>query len=136
MKEILIRLLVAALLTFAAFSLSSSARGQQTVPSPARQPVQAPQAFPQTRPSSEDHAGAPTGAFSGDNDQTQDALVFTGRIAWAKGILVLMDPVARITYQLDDQARVRPFAGRSVKVVGKLEMKSNTIRIDTISLRR
>lgn len=118
MKEILIRLLVAAFLTFAALALSAPARGQQAAPktNSASQSVVLQNATP---------------ASAGD-DQTQEALVFTGQIEPEKGTLVLIDPVARITYQLDDQTRARRFVGKQVRVTGKLEMKSNTIRVDMI----
>lgn len=120
MKEILIRLLVAAFLTFAALALSAPARGQQATPktNSAGQSVVFQNATP---------------AASAGDDQTQDALVFTGQIEPEKGTLVLIDPVARITYQLDDQTRARRFVGKQVRVTGRLEMKSNTIRVDIIN---
>jgi Protein of unknown function (DUF5818) len=45
---------------------------------------------------------------------------------------VLKDPVTKMSYQLDDQAKAKPYGGEQVKVTGKLEMKSNTIHIDGI----
>lgn len=134
MKEILIRLLVAAFITFAAFALSSSARGQQPKHIDQEPQQQSASAHSQLPPETE--ASAVTEVLSGDADQTQDALFFTGQIAQAKGSLVLMDLITRITYQLDDQERAKPFAGRQVRVVGKLEMRSNTILVETISVRR
>jgi hypothetical protein len=80
MKNILVRLLVAAALTLAALVLSSSAHGQQadedttpatsggqakTPQSPVRRQIQSPASNPH-----------PSAA-----DQTQDELAFTGRIA-------------------------------------------------------
>jgi len=123
MKEILIRLLVAACLTLAAFALSSSARGLQAdSPSDARR---------SSTSAVQTAATSPSGA-----DETQEALVFTGQIAQARRVLVLMDPVTKMTYQLDDQVRATRFVGRQVKVIGRLGMKSNTIHIDTITATR
>ena len=134
MKEILIRLLVAAFITFAAFALSSSARGQQ--PEPIDQKPQQQSASARSQLPLETEVSAITEVLSPDADQTQDALVFTGRIAQAKESLVLMDLITRITYQIDDQARAKPFAGHQVRIVGKLEMRSNTILVEMISVRR
>jgi len=35
-------------------------------------------------------------------------------------------------YQLEAQAKAKPFVGKQVKVTGKLEMRSKTIHIDSI----
>ncbi len=40
------------------------------------------------------------------------------------------DPVTKMSYQLDDQSKAKPYIGK--QVIGKLEMKSNTIHIDSI----
>ena len=45
---------------------------------------------------------------------------------------MLKDPVTKMSYQLDDQAKAKPFVGKQVKVTGKLEMKSKTIHIEGI----
>jgi hypothetical protein len=37
-----------------------------------------------------------------------------------------------VSYQLDDQSKVKRYFGKQVKVTGKLEMNSNTIHIDSI----
>lgn len=120
MKEILIRLLVAACLTLAAFALSSSARGLQTY-SPADATHSNPKALQTAALTS-----------SSNEDETQEAFAFTGQVAQTKRVLVLMDPITKIAYQLDDQVRARRYIGRQVKVIGRLDLKSNTIRIDTI----
>ena len=137
MKEILIRLLVAAFLTFAAFALSSSARGQQPDSTPNSVVPKQQQQVPSTQsPRSPDaELSDVTDAILPGDDQTQDAFVFTGHITRENGSLVLMDPVTRIHYQLDNQSRAMPFLGHQVRVVGKLEMRSNTILIDTIGTR-
>jgi hypothetical protein len=136
MTQMLIRLLLAALLTFAAFALSSSARGQQAnsdatpthaqMSSPAQQPGYTP-----APNENQEFSGSKMPSEAGE--QTQEALAFTGQITNVRATLVLLDPITRITYRLANPMRAKPFLGRQVKVVGKLERKSNTIRIDTIA---
>jgi hypothetical protein len=46
--------------------------------------------------------------------------------------LLLQDPVTKMSYRLDDQSKAKPYVGKQVKVIGKLEMKSNTIQIESI----
>lgn len=123
MKNILFRLLVAAALTLAAFALSSPAHGQEadedSTPT-------------DSKPQARDPKSPTTGAAPSSGDQTQDELAFTGRIEQEKGNLVLRDPVTRLTYQLDDQMKARKFIAKQVRVIGKLEMKSNTIQVSRI----
>jgi hypothetical protein len=64
--------------------------------------------------------------------QTQEALVFTGRVVRMNGQFVLDDPTTKVTYQLNDQAKAKQYLGRQVKVTGKLQMDSNTIQIERI----
>lgn len=128
MKTFLVRILLAAAATLVAFALSSSAQAQQAdedrAPATPRQQQSpaAPQASQQ-----HDAATPPSGEA-----QTQEALAFTGRVMKEQGQLVLKDPVTKMSYQLDDQAKAKPFVGKQVKVTGKLEMKSNTIHIQGI----
>ena len=137
MKEILIRLLIAAFLTFAAFALSSSARGQQVDAGlfPVDHVTQSQKPSDKSQPSPEYDTSTATNTFSEDADQTQDAFVFAGQITQQKGTWVLTDPITRVIYQLDDQERARHFAGRHVRVVGKLGMRTNTIQVDTITIK-
>lgn len=133
MKDILFRLLVAAALTLAAFALSSSAHGQQA-DEDATPTNSGPQGkAQQTSPSSETLTPS-SSARSSPADQTQDELAFTGRIEEEKRILILKDPITRLSYQLDDQPRAKKFNGKQVKVRGKLDMKSNTIQVSNIEL--
>jgi hypothetical protein len=131
MKNIFFRLLVAAALTLAALALSSSAHGQQAdedaTPTTAGRQAKTPQSPVRAQIQSPDSTAHPSAA-----DQTQDELVFTGRIAEENRALVLKDLVTKLTYQLDDQPRARKFMGRQVKIRGKLEMNSNTIQISRI----
>lgn len=127
MKNFLIRILLAAALTLVTFGLASSAQAQQADEDPVPASPQQPQ--PTTPKSSpQQQSSAP----SSNDDQTQQALAFTGRVTSEQGRLVLNDPVTKMSYQLDDQTKAKPYVGRQVKVIGKLEMKSNTIHIDSI----
>jgi hypothetical protein len=128
MKNFLVRILLAAAVTLVASALASSARAQQSDedPTPVNPPQTQPKTTPQT-PAQHDSADA-----SARDAQTQEALAFTGRVTKEQGQFVLNDPVTKMNYQLDDQAKARPFVGKQVKVIGKLEMKSNTIHIDSI----
>jgi hypothetical protein len=71
---------------------------------------------------------------SAGDEQTQDALAFTGRVVRENGQIVLSDPVTKMTYQLDDQSKAKPFVGKQVKVIGKLDLKSNKIHIESIEV--
>lgn len=133
MKNFLTRILLAVALTLMAFVLASSAQAQQADedPAPATPRQQQPTATPKS-PQQAQLPATPSSAEAQTNDaQTQQA-AFTGRIANEEGHLVLKDPVTKMSYQLDDQSKAKPYFGRQVKVVGKLEMNSNTIHIDSI----
>jgi Protein of unknown function (DUF5818) len=128
MKNFLVRMLLAAALILLGFALASSAQAQQAdedraPTAPRRQQSTPPRTSPQ-----QPEVPAP----SANDIQTQQALAFTGRVANEQGRLVLQDPVTKMSYRLDDQSKARPYVGKHVKVIGKLEMKSNTILIDSI----
>lgn len=121
MKNFLVRILLAAAVTLVAFALSSSARAQQADEDRA----------PATPRQSQSPA-APQASQPPADAQTQESLAFNGRVVKDQGQLVLKDAVTKMTYQLDDQAKAKPYIGKQVKVTGKLEMKSNTIHIEGI----
>jgi len=126
-KNFLIRILGAAALTLVAFALASSAQAQQADEDPApgtpreQQPTVAP------KPPQEQPVPAASSA-----NQSPQALAFTGRVAMEQDQLVLQDAVTKMNYHLDDQTKAKPYLGKQVKVVGRLETKSNTIDIDSI----
>jgi flagellar basal body-associated protein FliL len=126
-RGFLVRLLIAAAMTLVAFALASSAHAQQADedPSPAT-PRQPPDQAPHAAQPNNAQAAAPSGP------QTEDALAFTGRLVKQKGQIVLNDPVTKISYQLDDPLKAKKYTGRRVKVIGKLDLNSNTIHIDSI----
>ena len=127
MKNFLIRILLAAAFVVAAFALASSAQAQQadedpTTATPRQQPPTA--ASKSARPDDPNPASA--------DDQTQEALAFTGRVTQEEGHLLLKDPVTKMSYEFDDPSKAKPYVGKQVKVIGKLELKSNIIHIDSI----
>jgi len=113
MESILKR--TAIVLTFAAGMATLFAQSNATQTAPAAQQQTAAQAQDQQ-----------------DQMQTQDAKSFNGTIMKEKGKLVLKDTVANVSYQLDDQDKAKPFVGKQVKVVGKLDLDTNLIHIQAI----
>ena len=65
---------------------------------------------------------------------TQEAKSFSGNIVKENGKLVLKDPVTKVIYNLDDPAKAKQYVGKRVKVTGKLEMNTNTIRVESIEV--
>jgi type IV pilus biogenesis protein CpaD/CtpE len=127
------RILLAAVLTLVASALASSAQAQQADedPAPATPRQQQPTAIPES-PQPPQVPAPSSGDAQTNEAQTQQALAFTGRIANEEGHLVLKDPVTKMSYQLNEPSKANPYLGKKVKVVGKLEMKSNTIHIESI----
>ena len=107
MRRFLLRFLLAALLTLVMMVGGSSAQAQQ-----------------------QNEGQIPA---SGEAT-TQEAKSFSGNIIRENGKPVLKDPVTKVTYKLDDPAKARRYMGKHVKVTGKLEMNSNTIRVENIEL--
>jgi hypothetical protein len=127
MKQFLRRLIFATAITFLAVVLAPAAHAQQTDQDPA--PATAHKADPTAVPNQQaNEAQMPA---SGEAT-TQEAKFFTGMIVKENQEMVLKDPVTKVTYKLDDVAKAKPYVGKRVKVTGKLDMDSNTIRIETI----
>src|SRR5579864_465162 len=125
MKNFLIRILLALAFVLVAFALASPAQAQQADEDPT---TGTPRQQQPTAKSQSQEAPAPPSA----DDQTQEALAFTGRVTEEQGHLLLKDPVTKLSYQFDDPSKAKPYLGKQVKVIGKLELKSNTIHIDSI----
>lgn len=62
---------------------------------------------------------------------SQTAQIFVGKIAKAKGDLVLKDD-AGTSYKLDNSDQAKPFVGKNVKVTGTLDTSTNTIHVTNI----
>jgi len=125
MKKFLVRLLLAAAVVLVAFALAFSAKAQEAAGHAASSGQ--PYSITQQQPLRGQHAKA-----SFRDSQTQDALAFAGRLVKEKGRILLKDAVTKMSYQLDNQSRVRPYIGKQVKVVGRLDLDSNMIHIDRI----
>ena len=125
MKTALLRFLLATAVTLVACAMTSSAKAQPADDDRAPAAPHSPQSTTTPEPTQPRDPAPPS-------DQTQEALAFTGRVMKEQGQLVLKDPVTKMSYHLDDQAKAKPYVGKQVKVTGKLEMKSNTIHIDGI----
>jgi hypothetical protein len=124
-KNFFLRLSVAAAVTLLALALESSLHAQQADQDPA--PATPRQAQSSAQPQ---EAQMPA---SGDAT-THEAKTFTGHVVKENGELVLKDPVTKVSYKLDDPAKAKQYTGKQVKVTGKLDMNSNTIRIASIEL--
>ena len=140
MKEIVKRLMLAIAITLVACALASLGHAQQADEDPApgtrqpQKPEDVPQSSRKQAASNPTQQNSPVNKSSADanDDQTQDALAFTGRIVEQHGELVLNDPVTKLNYQLDDPSKAKPYMGKQVKIIGKLGMKKNTIQIESI----
>lgn len=114
MKYSIVLIMLSSALT--AFGIVKSGRQQQPEQP---QAAQAPSQQKDARPRS-------------GNAETQDALAFTGHVVKEKGRILLKDPVTKMTYQLDDALKAKPFIGKQVRVIGKLDLDSNLIYVDSI----
>jgi hypothetical protein len=65
---------------------------------------------------------------------TEETKFFSGLIVQENGEVVLQDPVTKVTHKLDDTAKAKQFMGKRVKVTGKLDKDSNTIRVESIEV--
>jgi hypothetical protein len=139
MKKILLHFSMAAAVMFLAVALGPSLHAQQAdqyaAPATPQQQTTPEQATPEQQPEAatpqqqQNDAQMPS---SGDTTMTHEAKTFSGRIAKENGELVLKDTVTKVSYKLDDQQKAKQYAGKQVKVNGKLDMNSNTIQVDSI----
>ena len=132
MKSFLLRLTMATAVTLAAMALTSSSNAQQADSDPAANGSAQRTGEPQeSKPASkQNEAQMP----ASDDAQTQDAKAFSGRIVTDGVELVLRDSVATISYKLDDQNKAKQYAGKQVRVTGRLSMNSNTIHVERIEV--
>jgi hemolysin activation/secretion protein len=127
MKDFLVRLLLALAVTLGALLLASPVSAQQADED--APPATANRQQPTTKPESPQHdAQLP----SPDDTQTPASLAFTGSVIKEKGRIVLKDPVTKMSYQFAEQPKAKQYLGRQVKVIGQLDVSSNTIHIDSI----
>ena len=65
---------------------------------------------------------------TGTSDQLHDATTFSGKVMKSGDQFVLQDGVGEI-YQLDDQGKAKLFEGKNVKVTGRVDEVTKTIRV-------
>lgn len=63
---------------------------------------------------------------------TEEAKTFSGKVVKENGQLMLKDPVTKVSYRFDDAAKAKQYAGKQVKVTGKLDLNTNTIHVESI----
>jgi len=153
MKNFLGRIFLAGTVVVAGMALGTSAHAQQPgsqdpaatappqqqAPASAQDPAQTPSATPQepaagtaTDPAASAQQNEPQMPAAGADAKTQDAQAFTGKIVRQSGRIVLMDPVTKTTYRIDDASKVKVYMGKEVKVTGTLDINSNTIHVTGI----
>lgn len=123
MRDSLVLLTLSCALAACAIANSSHAQQSRTPVARQQQPESA-----QQSPQQQDARPRPSGEA-----ETQDALAFTGRLVKEKGRILLKDPVTKVIYQLDDASKAKPFLGKQVRVIGKLNLDSNLIHVDSIA---
>jgi uncharacterized protein YdeI (BOF family) len=129
MRPFLMRLLFASAITLVAVVLAPPVHAQQ-----------ADQNSTPTAPQKVDPARAPSqhgneGQIPASGEATtEETKSFTGRIVKENGEMVLEDTVTKVTYRLDDPAKAKQYVNKRVKVTGKLDLDSNTIRIASIEV--
>lgn len=104
---------------------------QQTQSAREQEPTARPQQEP-NEPAASPQQNEPSMPTAGSDAQTKEAQSFSGRVTKENGKVVLKDPVTKTSYQIDDVSKVKPFMGKQVKVTGKLDISSNTIRVESI----
>lgn len=143
MRAILLRLLLAAAVVLFAFALASPASAQQadedpspTSPHPQTPSTPTPSSPSQPSPSQKSGQTPQQGAqpSSPADPQTEDALAFTGMVTQEKNEIILRDPVTKMSYHFDDPSKAKPYLGKQIKVIGKLDMNSNTIHVNSVEL--
>lgn len=80
---------------------------------------------------SQDPAAQSQTSMSQQSTQGQTTQIFVGKIAKAKGDLVLKDD-AGTSYKLDNSEQAKQFVGKNVKVTGTLDASTNTIHVANI----
>ena len=118
-----------ALPVFAQSTDTSSPSAAQS--SPQSSPTDASQQD-QSNPSSATKSNPSSSASSSSMSGGMDAQMFNGKITKSGGKFVLKDAATQTTYTLDDQDRAKQYEGKTVKVTGKLDSSSNTIRVASI----
>ncbi len=127
---------VLTLILFVALSgLGLQLAAQQQPQEPANQPSSQQQQPPAAQPGSQPQQ--PPAAQPGSQQQTdasqQSAETFQGKIARAGEQLVFQEARSQTTFPVDDQAKVAPYEGKSVKLTATVDAKTNSLHVVDIS---
>ena len=68
-----------------------------------------------------------------DANSNQSAQTFQGKIARSGNQLVFQDASSQTAYQLDDQSKVAPYEGKSVKLMATVDPKTNSLHVIDIA---
>ena len=68
-----------------------------------------------------------------DANGNQSAQTFQGKIARSGNQLVFQDASSQTSYQLDDQTKVAPYEGKSVKLMATVDPKTNSLHVIDIA---
>jgi hypothetical protein len=124
-KKILLHLSMAAALILLVVAIGGSSYAQQADQDPAPASRQQSEA---ATPQQQNDAQTPPAS----DTMTHEETAYSGRITKENGELVLKDPVTKVSYKLNDQTKAKQYAGKNVKVSGKLDLNSNTIQVYSI----
>jgi len=69
-----------------------------------------------------------------DTKDQRAARAFNGRIEKSGLNLIFQEASTHAVYQLDDQDKAKPFAGKNVKVIATIDPASNTLHIVDIAI--
>ena len=91
--------------------------------------TQSPQATQQSATQSADQASDEKQA----SNEKKEQQTFTGVIEKSGDQLVLIDPLTKTSYQLDDQRKAQELVNKNVRVTGVLDPSTGTIRVTAIA---
>jgi Protein of unknown function (DUF5818) len=101
--------------------------------------TQSPQATQQSATQSADQASGDQSSAGQASDEKQasnekkEQQTFTGVIEKSGDQLVLIDPLTKTSYQLDDQRKAQELVNKNVRVTGVLDPSTGTIRVSAIA---
>jgi Protein of unknown function (DUF5818) len=101
--------------------------------------TQSPQATQQSATQSADQASGDQSSADQASDEKQasnekkEQQTFTGVIEKSGDQLVLIDPLTKTSYQLDDQRKAQELVNKNVRVTGVLDPSTGTIRVSAIA---
>jgi hypothetical protein len=114
--------------------------GSQQQQPPANQPGSQPQQPPAAQPGSQPDTQQPAPPADQPGSQPQATTAgqpspetFKGKISRSGNQLVFQEAKSETTFPVDDQTKVAPFEGKSVKVTATIDSKTNGMHVIDIS---